>query len=168
MRAPLRKSLAVCLAISVCSGGVAACAGNSDSANGARSESFGLPACFSKNQVSDFRPLDRSNLVVYAPSRASAYHVQIIPTSIELQSANTIAFSSRGSRICGYAGDAVLLGEGRATRNSITRVTRLDEAGLQALLDGFTGNGTDPDIDETESVGAEIERSPENSDSPDN
>lgn len=122
-------------------------------------EPAGKSACFYRRQVSDFRVLDRTNLIVYAPSKSNAYQVRISPPSTELKFANAIAFSSRSNRICGYAGDRIILGSGSSPREySVSGVYRLDEVGLQRLLEqhGIGKPGQPLEPEETE--GAEIER----------
>jgi hypothetical protein len=146
------------LLFSILSLAVGGCTGRGDSQDASASEMSGSAACFIKNQVSDFRALDRTNLIIYAPSRSNAYHVQITPPSIELRSANTLAFISSGNRICGYAGDAVILGNDNFRKYSVSRVTRLDKAGVDALNNGTAGNDMDPDAEDARAVGADIER----------
>lgn len=104
----------------------------------------GTPACFYAGQVSDFTVLDRSNLIVYAPSKRTAYHVRISPPATGLRSADRLSFGGRDSRICGYAGDRLFLPDGRGgERFSIIGVSRLDAAGLEALL-AAAGRPVDP------------------------
>ena len=117
-------------------------------------------ACFYKRQVQDFEVLDRSNFIVYAPNKSRPYHVRISPPSTDLKFANALAFSSRGNRICGYAGDTVLIGVRNDRRYSVTGVYRLDEIMLEQVL-GAYGN---VDIETEPTEGAEIERDLEGSD----
>ena len=140
----------MCLALT----GLVACTAP-ESREEATAASGSRPACFSARQVSDFRVLDRSSLIVYAPSRNNAYHVRISPPSIELRNANALGFSSRNSRICGYAGEALRLDRNDRFSYSIVSVRRLDEVALQGLLD-TSGEGTVPAPEDAE--GAEIER----------
>ena len=116
----------------------------------------GRPTCFQARQVSDFRPLDRSSLIVYAPSRNNAYHVRISPPSIELRSANAIGFVSRSNRICGYAGDSLRIDRNDRFRYSVVSVRRLDDVALEALLGA--GGGDEADTGPQDTAGAEIER----------
>ena len=119
----------------------------------------GAQACFYTRQASDFRALDRSNLIVYAPNRSWPYRVRISPPSNDLRSAETLAFSGRSNRICGHAGESVLIGRsGTGRQHSIIDVSRLDEDELQALLEQYDrGNGAkivEPEIPD----GSEFER----------
>jgi hypothetical protein len=98
---------------------------------------FGTPGCFLPRTVLDFTVLDDRNLVVFAPGRGDAYHVQVSPPSASLRFAQRLAFRSNDSRLCGYAGDSLLVADapGYDARLSVTGVYRLDEralAGLQA------------------------------------
>lgn len=128
-------------------------------AEGADEKLAGAPACFYRRQVSDFRPLDRSNLVVYAPTRSNAYHVQISPPSTSLRWADAIAFKSRSSRICGYAGERVLLdGSATAREFSVVSVHRLDETAYDSLLARYGIGEAAVELEPAETTGAEIER----------
>lgn len=105
---------------------------------------FGTAACFHPRTVFDFDVLDYRNLVVFAPSKADAYHVQVSPPSTELRSAEALSFSTRNARICGYAGDSLTVSSAhaRAERLSVMGVYRLDERALDGLLARF-GQGSD-------------------------
>ena len=125
----------------------------------ASAEASDRSGCFYWRQVTDFDPLDRSNLIVYAPGKSSAYRVSISPPSRALPSANYIAFSSRSNRICGYAGDKLLVGSGAELGFSVTQVYPLSKTALQALLgedENSVINPDDPDQVSPE-TGAEIE-----------
>lgn len=104
------------------------------------------------DQVSDFRALDNRNLVLYAPSRRQAYHVELIPACHGLRFADRIALRGRQGRIGGFAGDAVLIDRGGSPeRCPISSVRRLDEAGLEELLTRHDKRaGDEPAADETE------------------
>ena len=94
----------------------------------------GTTACFYVRQVQNFRVLDRSNLIVYAPNDANAYHVRISPPSTELRFADSLAFLPVDGRICGYAGERLIVGGGRPSeRLAILDVSRLSPDGLAAL-----------------------------------
>ena len=96
-------------------------------------------ACFQASQVTGFQTLDQSNLIVYAPSRTSAYHVRIRPPARELKFANVIAFDTHGTRICGRVGEGVLIESGGLGRKYfVTDVYRLDEAAKQNLISSFS------------------------------
>jgi hypothetical protein len=133
-----------CLLVTVLALAVAACTPAMRAGEGARARPPPIPppaetgsdGCFFVRDVQDFRALDQSNLIVYAPTKAQPYHVRINPPAPELRSADRIAFTSRNSRICGYAGDALIIDSaGSPRRNSVLAVSRLDAAGLQRLLE---------------------------------
>jgi len=136
-RAALARRAAMPLAVTL----AAAAAGCAPSTEGSRAGSLpspadtGTAACFYAGQVSDFTVLDRSNLIVYAPSKQSAYHVRISPPAIGLRSADRLSFGRSDARICGYAGERLIVPDGRGgERYSIVGVARLTQAGLEALL----------------------------------
>ena len=153
------RALVICLIATV---SVIGCAAGHSTASqsGAAAEASDRSGCFYRRQVTDFDPLDRSNLIVYAPGRGSAYRVSISPPSRALPSANHIAFSSRSNRICGHAGDRLLIGLGAELGFSVTQVHPLSKTALQALLgegEDSAINPDDPDQAMPE-TGAEIER----------
>ena len=131
---------------------LAACAGPADRTEEAREADTPLPgqsACFLRDQVQDFDPLDRGSLIVYAPSRRNAYLVKISPPSSALRSAQAIAFESRSSQVCGRAGERVLLGRGALNYQSVIDVRRLAETELAELLEGYgrSRKSIEPELD---------------------
>jgi hypothetical protein len=106
--------------------------------------------------------LDPSNLIVYAPSRQTAYHVQISPPASGLRWVDSLAFVGRSSRICGYAGEQLLIPAGRGTeRFSIVGVSRLDQAGLDALLTAAgrpAGAGAEPEPAAGDEINRDLEQ----------
>lgn len=121
---------------------------------------FGTAACFYRSLIEDFTVLDQSNLVVYAPNKANAYHVYISPPDPELGFATTLGFWSRSSQICGYAGDALVLKTaGQSGRASIFGVYRLNEAALSGLLARFRLNDARPRPADGTGTGPKIDRS---------
>ncbi len=122
----------------------------------------GTPACFYAGQVSDFSVLDRSNLIVYAPSRQTAYHVRISPPATSLRATDRLSFGPRDARICGYAGERLIVPDGRGgERFSIIGVSRLTEAGLESLLVAAgraAGAGAAEEAQPEPAAGAEIHR----------
>jgi hypothetical protein len=124
---------------------------------------FGTPDCFMPRLVRDFTALDDRNLIVFGPGRSEAYHVQVSPPSPDLRFADALAFESRQTRICGYAGDDVVVADGgrRGDRLSVIGVYRLDERALQGLRARF-GIGEPATAPRPEpGAGAEIERDPD-------
>ena len=93
--------------------------------------------CIFFRSLHDFRPLNRYNLVVWAPSRKHPYHIQLDRPCHGLRFAHTIGFKSNNDgRLCGFGGDAVLVdqGGGIPQRCTIGSITKLNEEQLQALL----------------------------------
>lgn len=104
------------------------------------------------DQVRDFRVLDDSNLVLYAPSRRQAFHVELMPPCHGLRFADTIALRGRGGRLGGFAGDSVVVPRaGLSDRCPVSSVRRLSEAELAELIVRFDGEGDgEPAAEETE------------------
>ncbi len=97
------------------------------------------------DQVRDFRVLDDSNLILYAPTRRQAYHVELMPACQGLRFADTIALRGRTGRLAGFAGDRVIIDRpGIPDRCPVSSVRRLDEASLTELIVRFEG---EPDGD---------------------
>lgn len=97
----------------------------------------GTTGCFYPRDVRDFRVLDRSNLILYAPDDSNAYHIRLSPPSTELRFAEAIAFQPAGERICGYAGERLIVGPPTSVeRLAIIDVARLSPESLQALRSG--------------------------------
>ncbi|MDH5255977.1 MAG: hypothetical protein OEW72_08700 [Gammaproteobacteria bacterium] len=117
----------------------------------------GTSACFYAREAQDFRVLDRSNVIVYAPNDANAYHLRISPPSPELRDAESLAFLPAGGRICGYAGERLIIGpSGSAERLAIIDVARLSPGSLQ-LLRGESAGGASQAPRPQPGPGADIE-----------
>lgn len=125
-----------------------------------RAGEFGTPDCFLRRSAADFRVLDERNLVVFAPGRRDAYHVQVSMPLHDLRFANAVAFESRGSRVCGYAGDALLVqgSGGGPDRASVIGVYRLDGPALEGLLARFGAGPAQPKPEPRPGAGADIEQ----------
>jgi hypothetical protein len=134
-----------------------ACAGNPTQTDADElAFASGSQACFRPSQVTGFRALDRTNLIVYAPTKSSAYHVRIRPPARQLMFANAIAFDARGSRICGHAGEGIAFESSDMPRKYfVTDVYQLDAEAAQNLIDQF---GEELTIEPQNTSGAEIER----------
>lgn len=104
------------------------------------------------DQVRDFRVLDDSNLILYAPTRRQAYHVELMPACQGLRFADTIALRGRTGRLAGFAGDRVIIDRpGVPDRCPVTSVRRLDETSLTELIVSFEGEPEgEPAADEAE------------------
>jgi hypothetical protein len=147
-------ALAVCL--------LAGCSATNDETASAKEpipppSATGTSACFYPRQVQNFVALDRSNLIVFAPNAANAYHVRITPPSTQLEFAEGLAFLPPSGRVCGYAGERLIVGIGPAAeRVAVIDVSRLAPGGLEALQAGRTG-ATAPAARPQPGPGADIE-----------
>ncbi len=103
-----------------------------------RAGEFGTQDCFWNSPSLSHEVLDQRNLVVFASGRRDAYHVQVGLSSTGLRFSSQLGFVSSGSRICGYAGDALLVaGFGDTERLPINGVYRLDDTALAGLRGRF-------------------------------
>ncbi|MBM4196461.1 MAG: hypothetical protein FJ197_05075 [Gammaproteobacteria bacterium] len=131
-----------------------------------RAGEFGAADCFWNSSVSGFEVLDGRNLIVFASGRADAYHVQVGPGAQDLRFTSTLGFRSRGSRICGQAGEALVTQSfgSRGEELPIIGVYRLDEAAVGGLRQRF-GRGDPPDSPEPQpGTGPDIDRDIEEQD----
>ena len=120
----------------------------------------GTPDCFYARDVQDFRVLGRSSVLVFAPDRRRAYRIEIAPPSFDLQNANGIAFAAAGGRICGYAGERLLLdGVGGRSELAVVDVRRLDPAAVDAASP--PGAGTRPLPEPRPGAGPAVEPDPD-------
>jgi len=121
---------------------LAACAGTDGQARAGKARDpvpsvTGTAACFYPREVQDFRVLDRSRVILYAPNDANAYQLRISPPSTELHFAESLAFLPASGRICGYAGERLIVGPTTsAQRFAIIDVIRLSPGSLQMLRGG--------------------------------
>lgn len=120
----------------------------------------GKAACFQVRDVQDFKVLDRSNLIVYAPNEANAYHVRISPPASALHFAEGLSFLPALGRICGYAGERLIVGPPQsAERFSIIDVSRVSSQSLETLR-GSRDGGAAPAAQPQPGPGADIESAP--------
>lgn len=135
MRRSVRKGIAawpVTAAITL-----AACAGQPDEAADGRTAGVSTD-CFTISLADDFRYLDDDNLIVYAPA-GRPYHVELSGVCTGLRGEIDIALTARTGRVCGFAGDAVVVDGAFTQRCPILSVRRLDEDQVQTLIDQFEG-----------------------------
>ena len=91
-------------------------------------------SCFNKDTIQDYRVLDRSNLVIYGRPKSRSYHLQITPPA-SIRSSDSIYFNSRTGRICGFAGDELIIPDSIfSERHSIIAVNELDDIAHYNLL----------------------------------
>ena len=95
-------------------------------------------SCFNSRDIDDYRVLDRSNLIVYGRPSTKAYHIEISPPATSIRGSDMISFVSWSGRICGFAGDDLLIPNSIYNeRHSIISVKRLDETAQYNLLVRF-------------------------------
>ena len=89
--------------------------------------------CFYIREVVDWEPLTTTNIVVYAP-RSRPYLLTFAPAQPTLRSSINIAYRGANNRICGFAGDRILIGGGGGRDYAVLDVRRLDAESLEQLL----------------------------------
>ena len=95
-------------------------------------------SCFNSRDIEDYMVLDRSNLIVYGRPSSRAYHIEISPPVSSIRGSDMISFVSWSGRICGFAGDDLLIPNSIYNeRHSIISVKRLDETAQYNLLVRF-------------------------------
>jgi uncharacterized protein DUF6491 len=107
------------------------------SANASTSSHAGKNECVFTSAINDFKPLDRSKMVIFGPGR-KAYLVELSMPLPELKFANRLAFVDRNhdGMLCGYGMDRIIVadsGSGFRTPSTILGMQRLDAAGLAQL-----------------------------------
>ena len=95
-------------------------------------------SCFNSRDIEDYMVLDRSNLIVYGRPSSRAYHIEISPPATSIRGSDMISFASWSGRICGFAGDDLLIPNSIYNeRHSIISGKRLDETAQYNLLVRF-------------------------------
>ena len=59
--------------------------------------------------IRDYRVLDRSNLIVYGRPKSRSYLLKISPQNLDNISLDMISFKSWSGRVCGFAGDELII-----------------------------------------------------------
>lgn len=95
--------------------------------------------CIFERSLHDWRPLDRYNLIVYAPSRRHPYHMELDFPCEQLRWADAIAFVSPhpDGRVCGFGGDYILVGDGFVERCPIGAIHKLTPEQAEELVAAF-------------------------------
>lgn len=96
--------------------------------------------CVFFRTVYDWQVLDRSNLIIWAPSSRTAYHVELAFPLTDLRSAIRLAFIDHNNDglLCGYGMDKVAVPDSPMRWSStILAMTRLDDASLAALAEKY-------------------------------
>jgi len=121
--------------------------------------------CFYTRSASNWEAVNRSQIIVYAPSRSKAYLLNIAPPANSVRFSSTIGFAGR-DRICGRPGERVILGSGMDRGHAIMDVRQLDEATLAAYEDSIKAAKDSTVAPAKESPGAEVETDIQPDDAP--
>ena len=96
--------------------------------------------CIFFRTLYDWRPLNRTHLIVWAPSRRQAYLLQLDRPCWGLRFTNNLGFYSRDSSLCSYGGDAIIVDDGVGNeRCTIGAITKLTDESLESILDQVPG-----------------------------
>jgi len=111
-----------------------ACASVDEAATGARSTA---DDCFFAGTLRDWRPLDNSNLILFANGRRP-YHVELMQPAAGLSFNVTIGVYDRDGRVCPYGGDAIIVDGGfMPERIAIRSMRELTDEELDAVYVQF-------------------------------
>ncbi|MDP6437379.1 MAG: DUF6491 family protein [Gammaproteobacteria bacterium] len=110
--------------------------------------------CFYVRDVNNWVAVNRTQLIIYAPTKRRAYLLTIAPPSASRHFGSTIAFAGR-DRICGRPGERLLTGSRLDQRHMVMDVRRMDEDAVLAYE--ATRKARDKDVKAEESPGAEVE-----------
>ncbi len=92
--------------------------------------------CIFSRSINNWRGLDSTNLVIWAPNSKEAYHVTLSFPLQDLRTAEDMAVIDRNGdgRICSFGFDTIVINSGPYPEKATIRgMTKLDEAGLIAL-----------------------------------
>ena len=96
--------------------------------------------CVFFSSVFDWQGLDDTTLVIWAPSRNTAYRVELSMPLSGLKFAHTLGFidGTQDGQLCSFGFDAVTMGDDTIPRKSTIRsMTRLDAAGIAQLEEKY-------------------------------
>ena len=92
--------------------------------------------CVRIDLIRDFQVLDGKNLVVWAPSRRHPFHLRLFSQCFGLRSAEGVIFEGSLGRICGGAGDYLIIqDEILARRRSFAPTDRCSIGSVTKLND---------------------------------
>lgn len=115
--------------------------------------------CVRISRVRRFERLDDRNLLLFAPDRQDAFHVQMVMGCPDIGRTGFLSLEGRQGSLCGYPGEALrsgirtgFPGDARGDRACQVRsVRRLDSSALQDLLvEHGLGEQGEPVAGETE------------------
>jgi hypothetical protein len=96
--------------------------------------------CVFFSTLYDWRALDDTNLVLWAPNKRDAYHVVLTMPLIGLKFAHQLAFidADNDRMLCGFSRDAIGSNEGgMPSKSTIRSMTRLDADGMIKLQEKY-------------------------------
>lgn len=140
----LRAALLAALAVSA---GCVSAAPREKSAATARVPTKTYNDCIFGRMLTDWRPLDKQNLILFAGGH-QAYHVVLAIPAMQLDFSDAIGVYDRDGRICPYGGDSIIIRGAMPERISIRSIKRLTDAELDELYAQF-GISTPKIIEET-------------------
>ncbi|HSG66829.1 MAG TPA: DUF6491 family protein [Gammaproteobacteria bacterium] len=120
----------------VAAAAVTACASSTGSGVDDGTTYQGYNDCIFTRAITDWRPLDNMNLVVFT-GRRQAYHVQLTMRSTSLRFEDRLAFTDRDGRLCPYGGDSIVINGMMPDRIPIASIRRLTEAQLVDLYRSY-------------------------------
>lgn len=88
--------------------------------------------CIFARTLTDWRPLDRQNLILFAGGHR-AYHVVLAIPAMSLDFSVMIGVYDRDGRICPFGGDSIIIDGIMPERISIRSIKRLTDAELAEL-----------------------------------
>jgi hypothetical protein len=97
-------------------------------------------ACIFIRSVGQYRALDRSNVVIWAPGRRDAYLVELSMPLFSLESSFQLAMidHDHDGRLCGHGFDRIGVRDiGQPQTSSINRMTKLDDAAIAQLEEKY-------------------------------
>lgn len=112
--------------------------------------------CFYARDVSNFEPLNREYLIVYAPNKRRAYLLNFSPPSVDLRSAQAIAFDGT-DRVCGKPGERMLVGRGMGRTYGVLDVWKIDATTVDRLIENKKARDNPVIEPAPESPGAAVE-----------
>ena len=92
--------------------------------------------CFDAREINNFDTLNRVNLIAYGSGNSRAWLLTIAPPSPELRSNVAIQFEVAG-KVCGRAGERLILGRSANRNYAIIDVRRLEADQLTRLLEEY-------------------------------
>ena len=113
--------------------------------------------CFYTRQVTNWESLNKVNLLVYE-SGNRIYLVEIATPSTALRSSTNIAFRGSGGRVCGRAGDRLIVGLDRGRDFAVVGVRRLPRETADLLIENKRQRDNPEPVMPQESPGAEVVR----------